>query len=209
LQGTSTLNADSIVTAFPTFAIKDSHAPDGYAHFTSWYYLEDEDSFHSPGYGLWNSETTLFSGIGGSGVTAVFDSDGEKTAVISPLNEFMTASQLSSEGGVRMYGIMGNVTTIPKGYNFETLIYFGETISESVSQWGDLMRGLYSKNDIVSSQYVQSDITLSYLGYITDNGQYYYYKTVPDKNYQDTMLDIKAYADSLNLPYKHYLLDSW
>lgn len=33
-------------------------------------------------------------------------------------------------------------------------------------------------------------------------GAYYYYNTEPNKTYEETMLDIKIYADALNIPYK-------
>ena len=46
-------------------------------------------------------------------------------------------------------------------------------------------------------------------GYSTDNGAYYYYETEPNKNYQETMIDVKAYHDRIGLPTKWVLLDSW
>ena len=36
----------------------------------------------------------------------------------------------------------------------------------------------------------ESDDTVNYLGYWTDNGAFYYYNTVEGKNYQDTMMDV-------------------
>lgn len=43
----------------------------------------------------------------------------------------------------------------------------------------------------------------------TDNGAYYYGHTEAGKNYQQTILDMKAYSEKLSLPYKYALLDSW
>ena len=31
----------------------------------------------------------------------------------------------------------------------------------------------------------------------------------PGKNYEDTLIDVKTYADSEGIPYKYILLDSW
>ena len=31
----------------------------------------------------------------------------------------------------------------------------------------------------------------------------------PGKNYEDTLIDVKTYADSESIPYKYVLLDSW
>lgn len=48
----------------------------------------------------------------------------------------------------------------------------------------------------------------------TDNGAYYYYNTAryPNgtrKNYEETLLDVHAYAKGAGIPYKYALLDSW
>ena len=53
------------------------------------------------------------------------------------------------------------------------------------------------------------DYTLQYLGYSTDNGAYYYYHTEPNKNYQQTIVDVANYHKSVGLPTKWVLLDSW
>ena len=42
-----------------------------------------------------------------------------------------------------------------------------------------------------------------------DNGAFYYYNPEAGKNYQQTMIDVKAYAESVGLPYQYTLLDSW
>lgn len=47
------------------------------------------------------------------------------------------------------------------------------------------------------------------LGYSTDNGAYYYYQTEPNKTYEQTLYDVKDYADAQGIPYKYVLLDSW
>jgi hypothetical protein len=41
------------------------------------------------------------------------------------------------------------------------------------------------------------------------SGAFYYYHTVLNKTYEDTMIDVKAYADSVGIPYRHWLADSW
>lgn len=53
-----------------------------------------------------------------------------------------------------------------------------------------------------------------------DNGAYYYYHTegmlpkrgppyTPGKTYEETLIDVKAYAAQEGIPYKYVLLDSW
>ena len=210
-------------SSFPSFVINDADGPDGYAHWVSWFYSDKEQQaqrknnrsllvapgFDSPLYGAWNNSTVIPGGIGGSGVTCVFNADGSVAAVISPFDSFMAASQLSPSAGIRMMGVMGNVTEISAGYSMRTVVYFGDGINAAMSNWGDAIRGYYGKSDVASSAAAQSDVTLTYLGYSTDNGAFYYYNTVPGLNYQDTMLAVKAYADEAGLPYRYVLLDSW
>lgn len=45
--------------------------------------------------------------------------------------------------------------------------------------------------------------------HVQDNGAYYYYQTEPGKNYEDTLIDVKLYADKVGIPYRYVLLDSW
>lgn len=33
-------------------------------------------------------------------------------------------------------------------------------------------------------------------------GAYYYYLTEKNKTYEDTIIDVKAYADEMNIPYR-------
>jgi hypothetical protein len=49
----------------------------------------------------------------------------------------------------------------------------------------------------------------SLLSYYTDTGAYYWYNTVPGKNYQDTLKDIKEWHVRAKLPVGIYELDSW
>lgn len=183
----------------------------GYLDWLSWYNPTGEKLFHSPLYGVMNTSTVLSGGIGGSGVLAIHSLDHHCTALLSPLTNFMSSSRQSppSSPGTIQYGIMGNVTSIPAGYSMKTILYIGEGlgINAAVSQWGSVVRKYHNKGDMRQS--VEKDITLRYLGYTTDNGAYYYYKTVDGLNYQDTMTSIKQYAENLSVPYKYVLLDSW
>ena len=46
---------------------------------------------------------------------------------------------------------------------------------------------------------------MKYLGYTTDNGAYYYYKTEDGKNYEETILDLKAHTVAQQIPIKWIL----
>lgn len=60
------------------------------------------------------------------------------------------------------------------------------------------MREKYKK----TPEYRESDLTNNYIGYWTDNGAFYYYNTEDGKNYQQTILDVKTYAEKMKLPYR-------
>ena len=66
----------------------------------------------------------------------------------------------------------------------------------------------------VGSAWSLSDYTTQWLGFSTDNGAFYYYYTekLPngtDATYEKTLLDLHAYAEKEQIPYKYVLLDSW
>lgn len=54
-----------------------------------------------------------------------------------------------------------------------------------------------------------SDVCRADAGYTTDNGAFYYYNTEPGKNYEATILDLKAYAVREKIPFRWVLYDSW
>lgn len=219
---TSAGDANALVSAFPSFEITKGDEPAGFSHWISWYWLNQSSDpssrrrqlleakgFDSPVYGKWSESSVLYGGIGGSGVTSIFNGDASIAAVLSPLDGFMAASQQSTAEGVRSMGIMGNVTDIPAGYSMNSILYFGKGIRAAMHAWGATLLKAHNKPNLATSGFAAADVSLSYLGYTTDNGAYYYYQTVPGKNYQETILDVKAYADSISLPYRYVLLDSW
>jgi hypothetical protein len=71
--------------------------------------------------------------------------------------------------------------------------------------WGDLILAESGKTREASMQ----DPSVQYLAYWTDNGAYYYYLTEPQKNYEQTLLDVAADSTAAKIPYHFYQLDSW
>lgn len=222
LQETSSSDADGLVTGFPSFVIRDDDGGGslGSAHWISWYYGQKNRAererrqlliapgFLTPTFTRWTSNTTLPDGIGGSGVTAIFNDDASITAILSPFENVMTISQLSPQPGSVQFGIMGNVTQIPPNYSIKTIMYISNTgINEAMQGWGQLLRRYFNKPDASVAR--ARDITLQYLGLTTDNGAYYYYYTEPGKNYMDTLVEYHQYAQREKIPIKYVLLDSW
>jgi hypothetical protein len=143
-------------------------------------------------------------GIGGTGPIVVFDSDLKTSLVLSPFSNFMAANQ-KVVGDALSYGVMGGVTEIPKGYSISTVVSLGSGVNSAMDTWGDI---LLKQNGKERYAY-QKDLAMQYLGYSTDNGAYYYYQTEKNKNYEDTLIDVLAYAKKESIPYKYVLLDSW
>jgi hypothetical protein len=226
LEGTSAGDPDTLSSRFPAFIIDSTAVVDtgnrerntsltGYAQWVSWYYGESSSrrkllaapGFQTPIYGLWNRNATLDGGIGGSGVICLFHDHDIKSIVLSALTGLMSLSHESSRAGALDYGVMGNATSFPKGYSVKVIMQFGTGISSVMGDWGNTMRLFYNSKASQISR--QSDLTLNYLGFTTDNGAYYYYNTIPTLSYEDTIIEIKSYADQQQLPYRYVLIDSW
>lgn len=162
------------------------------------------------------------SGVSGTGPVGFFDSSGTATAVMSSFSQFMAASSQFNTNGTDAglhYGVQGSVTEFPAGYSLSFILSVqlgGGSVNQAFEAWGDKLLGRYNKDRAVTYR----DYALNYLGYSTDNGAFYYYNTegqpagkrgppYEGKSYQDTLIDVKKYADAEGIPYKYVLLDSW
>lgn len=126
------------------------------------------------------------------------------TLVISPLEHFLVSMQ-ALENGAWLTGFEGLVEKIPAGTYHAVLVVSGQGINRTVMKWGDVLRGWHGR----ARPSAYADVGLSYLGYWTDNGGYYYYKTAPGLNYHQTLIAVKKEADARGIPYGYFQLDSW
>lgn len=140
----------------------------------------------------------------------VFD-ESHNTIVLSPFNDFMARlvriAPLDEWGwgeGIAV-GISGEVKSIPQGHISRTILTFGQGVTDTMLKWGD---GLLKWSGKQRPGLYQTPI-LKYLGYWTDNGAYYYYRTAPGMNYQETLLTVKEYHKNESIPIGYYQLDSW
>jgi len=134
----------------------------------------------------------------------LFYNDKFDTVMVSPLDHFLV-SMMGGSGGRLQVGLEGDLKTIPAGFEHPVVFYFGKGIRSSFDDWGALLRKWHGKER--SSP--DADVGIAYLGYWTDNGAYYYYKTEGDLTYAQTLLAVKADADKLGVPFKYFQLDSW
>ncbi len=141
--------------------------------------------------------------IPGNGPLILF-SDDMDVIVFSPLNHFYISLIDFKEGLIR-YGVEGEIKEIPAGFEHSFLLVSGKGMNATIERWGDLLRAHAAKKRV--DRY--ADTGLSYLGYWTDAGAAYYWKTIPGMNYEQTLHAVKAEADTRGIPYRYFQIDSW
>ena len=193
---------DGVISAYPAFLLPAS-SPLGAYQWSGVFMFETRRGVP------WSSATTLHSGIE-SGPYVVYNATARAIAMVAPLDAFMESAMAltpTTQGGGRQvsHGGMGALTAVPAGWSMSTMLYFDDVgVTEGVQRWGDAMRGVYGKSRATSA----NDLINSWLGYNTDRGATYYVWNEPPLTYEGTIYGVKAYADSLRLPYKYWLTDS-
>ncbi|XP_041369520.1 uncharacterized protein LOC121383515 [Gigantopelta aegis] len=201
VDGTSSGDTNGVISGFPSFQVANTSASLGFLSYGG-------DMFGGTAikYGRWPSDNSrINSGLEG-GPVVMFDTL-KNVLITAPFNEFMAASVFSDVRNSRVsWGIMGGVDRVPSGYVYQTIMYYGDDgINTAMSDWGMLMKTYYDKKP----DYRGTDLTLVYVGYWTDGGAYYYYNTEPNKTYEQTILDVRDYANRSNIPYRYVQYDSW
>jgi len=125
--------------------------------------------------------------------------------IISPLDGFLNTAITKDKDGRINCGIQGKVTSLPKGFTQKFIVYFGKGINKSMETLGDILLKYHD----AKRKDLYSDIVCSYLGFWTDNGAFYYYKTERGLNYEDTMVAIREYFEKHDIPICYYNFDSW
>ena len=109
------------------------------------------------------------------------------------------------EGSAVKSGIPGEVDEVPAGWSQRWLVIEGKGIAATIDAWG--ARLLADRGRKPVDRY--ADAGLSYLGYWTDNGAFYYYATQAGMNQAQTMLAVRDDAMTRGIPYGYLQLDSW
>ncbi|MHA1269367.1 MAG: hypothetical protein ACTSPY_06220 [Candidatus Helarchaeota archaeon] len=133
--------------------------------------------------------------------------DNLQTFIISSMNNFLV-NIINETKDVNNYitcGLEGEIEQIPKGYSQKFILYFGTGINKTFEEWGDILLKYYDRK----RNNLYNDPIISYLGYWTDNGAHYYYKTMKGKNYQETLEALFEYFKEENIPIRYFQLDSW
>ncbi|XP_039254962.2 uncharacterized protein LOC120331863 [Styela clava] len=150
-------------------------------------------------------EDLLHSGTS-AGPLVIFD-EMENVMIISAFNNFMSHGMIYNKTSHQLnFGILGGFTNIPREYEIETILYYGsEGINRAIEEWGAIIGRRYGK----TRMHRQNDMTISYLGYYTDNGAFYYYNTEVNKTYEQTILDVTTAAKTYGIPFRYVQYDSW
>ena len=105
-----------------------------------------------------------------------------------------------------LVGAEGRVREFPAGAAFHSVLVFGDTgVVDTVLRWGRFMQRFNGKH----RRKAPDDFTARTLGYWTDNGSAYYYRTEGNAGYEATLAAIRAYHEEDAIPVRYYQLDSW
>lgn len=102
-------------------------------------------------------------------------------------------------------GIKATVEIIPAGWTQQFILSAGTGINGGMMAWGDRMLRFTGK----PRADLYRDDVISTIGFWTDNGGYYHYATGSDETYEEVLPKVKAYHDSLGIPFRHWQFDSW
>ncbi|MFX0104085.1 MAG: hypothetical protein ACFE75_01185 [Candidatus Hodarchaeota archaeon] len=134
----------------------------------------------------------------------LYDND-LNSVVISPLDNFLNAVISEDKNKRISCGIQGGIKELPKGYSQKFILIFSKGINQSMQRLGDLLLKYHGSK----RKSLYANVITSYIGFWTDNGAYYYYKTEKGMNYEDTMVAIKDYFEENKIPIGYYNFDSW
>jgi len=127
--------------------------------------------------------------------------------ILSPLNQ-PKAHHMASSDSFFGAGVKASVEVIPSGWTQSFMLSAGVGINDGFLDWGDRMLKFTGK----PRADMYRDQTHSTIGFWTDNGGYYHYATGDKKygsNYEEVLPKVKAYHDSIGVPFGHWQFDSW
>ena len=127
------------------------------------------------------------------------------TFILSAASNFMVATTSIGQDQNIGSGVSAEIRSLPAGFTQQTLLVVGKGINQAFETWGHALTDLQGKLRPAND----ADITLSHLGYWTDNGATYYYHFEPRLGYEDTLLAVRDEFQSKGVPLGYLQLDSW
>ncbi|MGH9607550.1 MAG: hypothetical protein ACRD3N_17810 [Terracidiphilus sp.] len=134
----------------------------------------------------------------------LFD-DKANAAVISPASHFIIAAMHGDGNHLIESGLNEQLLGVPAGFAQQTLMAISPGIRHTFDTWGSALIALGGKTRPRN----ESDITLKYYGYWTDNGAAYYYRFDPALGYAGTLEAVIDRYREEKIPVRYLQLDSW
>jgi hypothetical protein len=145
-----------------------------------------------------------FSRFGADGPWVFFDEHGN-AFIVSAASHFMNGSLSRGSRGELRCGIVANTQMIPSGFVQTAVLAVASGINQAFENWGRFLTDLAGKKRPAND----ADVGLKYLGYWTDNGARYYYRTAPGLDYVGTLLKVRDEFHAANQRLGYLQLDSW
>ena len=155
--------------------------------------------------GLWDNSTEDIRDGEYGGPLVLFNTNLDKVVILSSLNNYMVSSLYHDKTTNSLqWGLMGSVESVPVSESLRTVLVFGRSLEEATTRWGEVLQ----LSGVGKVKERSEDVVTNKLGYWCDNGAFYYYHTLPDTNYEDTIIHISKNLSS-RLPVQYINYDSW
>ena len=145
-----------------------------------------------------------FSRLGADGPWVFFDDHGD-AFILSAASHFMNGLLRRGSRGELRCGIVANTKGIPAGFVQTAVLAMASGINRAFENWGNFLTDLSGKKRPRND----ADIGLKYLGYWTDHGAHYYYRTAPGLDYVGTLLKVRDEFRAAKQRLGYIQLDSW
>ena len=145
-----------------------------------------------------------FGKLGPQGPWSLFDQHNH-VLLLSPADHFQVSTMNELPNGEADSRIRPSIAALPAGFSHGTLITAGSGMNRVFDDWGSALLALGNKPRPAND----ADLTLSTLGYWTDNLTTYYYKFDPALGYTGTLLAVRDQFKKLGIPLGYMQLDSW
>lgn len=145
-----------------------------------------------------------FTRFGTDGPWVFFD-DRRNAFILSAASHFMNASLTMGSHGELRGGLVADAPLIPAGFTHTTVLAIASGINSAFETWGQFLTDLGGKRRPA----YDADVGLKYLGYWTDHGARYYYRTVPGQDYTTTLVNVRDEFRRVGVGLGYMQLDSW
>ncbi len=132
--------------------------------------------------------------------------DGSDEAfLLSPAANYMTSQIVKNADSSLSSRIDTRIANLPQGFTHRTILTVGIGINHVYDMWGSALTALGGKTRAANN----ADVTLSKLGYWTDNGATYYYNYDTTLGYEGTLQTVRSDFAAKGIQLGYLQIDSW